>query len=145
MTIFRWSPIQDRDKRVPYYGNYYNEEECDCGCDTFDSWNPSTDIYNTKDSMVFLVELPGVSKEDVNIEIKDSILVISGNRKRDHEYEDAKIYVNERCNGKFYRAFRLPKEIDAGKVEASIKDGILELRLGKHEEQKPKQIKIDVQ
>jgi len=146
--------MQDSDNTVPFYSNRYARENgsengkeygCDCGCDTFDSWKPSTDIYNTKDNVVFKVELPGVPKEDVKIEVKESILTISGQRQREKEYGDAKPYSLERCNGKFYRAFRLPKEVDASRIDASMKDGILELRVAKPEETKPRQIQVNVQ
>lgn len=117
-----------------------SEQDNDC----LATWYPATDIYDTKDGFVFKMELPGLKKEDVDVEIEDNILSIKGERKEEKEFKDDSVHRTERYSGKFYRAFRLPKNVDAKKIDASMKDGILELKVAKPEEIKPKQVPVSV-
>ena len=118
------------------YGD--NERENDMA-----AWYPSTDIYETKDDYVFKLEVPGLTKEDIKIELKDSTLSISGERKEENEVKKEDFHRIESCSGKFCRNFSLPRNIDPKKVNAKMKDGILELRIAKAEEAKPKSIPIE--
>jgi HSP20 family protein len=106
-------------------------------------WRPAADIYDTGNGYVLKMEVPGFSKEDVNIEFKDNILSVSGERKETDRADD-KYHLAERYSGKFQRAFRLPKDVDAQKINASMKDGVLELKVAKPEEKKPRNIPITV-
>jgi len=106
-------------------------------------WMPATDIYETKDDYMFKVELPGIAKEDIKIEVNGENLSIKGERK----VEDVKpesYHRNERVCGTFMRNFQLPKNADGQKMSAAMKDGILELRIPKLEESKPKSIPINI-
>jgi len=102
--------------------NSFVDESCE-------NWKPLTDIYDTTENFVLKMDLPGVSKEDVNVEFKDTVLTISGERK-----------TGKTC--KFNRSFRFPANIDGAKIDASMKDGILELKVAKPEERKPRVIPI---
>jgi HSP20 family protein len=106
-------------------------------------WSPALDLYQTNDNVVVLVELPGLRKEDIEISLHDGALTIAGERKIESA-SDQEIERSERYIGKFRRSIALPTRIDAGKVTASYRDGILTITLPKAEEAKPKQIQVNV-
>jgi len=108
-------------------------------------WNPVADIYETKDEYVFKVELPGISKEDVKVELTGDNLTIKGERKEEKEVKRDDYHRVERFSGSFARSFRLPKNADAQNMKASMKDGVLELKVPKSEESKSKAIPINIQ
>jgi HSP20 family protein len=106
-------------------------------------WTPALDLYQTNDDIVAVVELPGMRKEDIEISLHDGILTIGGERKSESS-EGEKATRSERFVGKFRRSISLPTRVDANKVSASYKDGILTVTLAKAEEVKPKQIQVNV-
>ncbi len=108
-------------------------------------WAPATDIYETKDDYVFKVELPGIAKEDIKVELNGDTLGIKGERKEEKEVKREEYHRIERVCGNFLRNFQLPKNADGQKMKAAMKDGILELRIPKREETKPKAIPINVE
>jgi HSP20 family protein len=108
-------------------------------------WNPAADIYETKDDYVFKVELPGISKEDIKVEMTGDNLSIKGERKEEKEVKKEEYHRVERYYGSFTRSFRLPKNADGQKMKAAMKDGILELKIPKMEEAKTKTIPINIQ
>jgi HSP20 family protein len=105
-------------------------------------WSPPVDIYETDDAFVLKAELPGFRKDDVSIEMQHKRLVIRGERKRETEAKEEQYHRIERAYGRFERAFWLPTNVDAEKIQATFKDGVLELRLPKSEAAKPKRIAI---
>ena len=107
-------------------------------------WLPSIDLYEERDHLMLKAELPGMKKEDIDISLHGDVLTLSGERKEEKEYEQAETYRSERFLGKFQRTFTLPVAVDASKVQASYKDGILTVQLPKSEEAKPKQIEVKV-
>lgn len=102
---------------------------------------PRTNLSDTGDNLELLAELPGVAKEDLQIKIQGNYLQINGSRKTEAP-EGFKTHRNERSAGTFSRSFTLPYEVDASKVEATLKDGLLTLVLPKAETAKPRQITI---
>ncbi len=108
-------------------------------------WSPDVDIYETKDSIVVKADIPGVEKDKVKVEIKDNILTIRGERKEERETKEHNVYRMERHYGEFVRSFALPQKVDASKIKAKYKDGILEITLPKPEEVKGKEIKVEVE
>lgn len=110
----------------------------------FSGWSPSLDVYQDKDSLYVKCELPGMKKEDIEITLHDGILSLSGERKHEEKHEEGESFRSERFFGKFHRSVTLPTSVDAGKVSASYKDGILTVTLPKTEEAKPKQIEVRV-
>ena len=102
---------------------------------------PRTNLSDTGDNLQITAEVPGVAKEDVQVKIQGNYLEISGSRKTNIP-EGYKAHRNERGAGTFSRSFTLPYEVDAAKVEATLKDGLLNLRLPKAESAKPRQIAI---
>ncbi|MBF0571715.1 MAG: Hsp20/alpha crystallin family protein [Candidatus Omnitrophica bacterium] len=107
-------------------------------------WAPAVDIYDSKDSLVVKADLPGLTKDDIEVSIQENILTISGEKKQESKVNENDYLRTERFYGSFHRAISLPTEVERGKVQANFKDGVLELTLPKKEETKPLQIKIDV-
>jgi len=103
---------------------------------------PRTNLYDAGNHFEIKAEVPGLTKEDLNLRIQGNYLEISGNRKADAP-EGYKAHRVERAAGSFTRSFTLPADVDTEKVEASLKDGILTLTLPKAEAAKPKQITIN--
>jgi HSP20 family protein len=108
------------------------------------TWAPSVDIYETNDSFVVSADLPGLSKEDIQIDLKDNTLTLKGEKKFEEKVSRDNYIRVERAYGSFVRSFALPQNIDPDKIKAKYKEGVLELNIPKKEEAKPKQIKVDV-
>lgn len=107
-------------------------------------WAPAVDIHETKDGFLVKAELPGMKQEDIQITIVDNTLTLKGERRRESEVKDGGYTRIERAYGTFQRALALPSVVDASKVKAKYKDGVLEIELPKKEEAKPKEIKVQV-
>jgi HSP20 family protein len=105
-------------------------------------WNPVVDIYDNEDNIVIKAELPGVSKKDIEIDIKDRILTLKGERFADNEVKEDTYYRRERTYGRFERSFTLPANVDPDKIKADYSDGVLKIEVPKPENQKPKQITV---
>jgi HSP20 family protein len=105
-------------------------------------WMPAMDLVESGDHFVLRADLPGVSEEDVKIELEDTTLTISGERTAQHESRDEGYYRLERAFGEFSRTLQLPKGIDPEAVSASFDRGVLEVRIPKPEERKPRRIEI---
>jgi HSP20 family protein len=110
----------------------------------FTGWTPALDLYQNNDNVVAVVELPGMRKEDIEISLHDGMLTIGGERKSETGKNGESAARTERFMGKFRRSITLPTRVDANKVNATYKDGILTVTLPKAEEAKPKQIQINV-
>lgn len=110
--------------------------------DTLAGRQPTTDIYETADDYVFKLEVPGIKKENITIEFKDNTLFIKGERKEEKEVKEEDYHRVESYSGTFARNFQLPENIDAKKIDAVLKNGILTLKVAKAEEKKPKEIPI---
>jgi HSP20 family protein len=108
----------------------------------FFGWAPAVDLFEGKDHFEVRAELPGMNKDQIDISLHEGSLIISGERKLESEDEEAEASRSERFFGRFQRALELPKPVDAGKVTATYKDGILTVTLPKTEESKPKQITV---
>ncbi len=110
----------------------------------FSGWTPALDVYQNADNVVAVVELPGMRKEEIEISLHDGVLTIAGERQVGSA-EGEKAERTERVTGKFRRSITLPTRVDAGKVAASYKDGVLTVTLPKAEEAKPKKIEVSVE
>ena len=102
---------------------------------------PRTNLWDTGDNLEVIAELPGVARADVNVKIQGNYLEISGTRKRDVP-EGYSVHRTERNAASFSRSFTLPYEVDAAQVQATLRDGLLRMRLPKSEAAKPRQITI---
>jgi len=106
-------------------------------------WTPPADIYETKDEMVVVLELPGVSQKEVEISLVGDTLSVRGERRRAVEVEGEDCHRVERTFGPYFRALVLPSVVDSSRIKAIYKDGLLEIRLPKREEAKPRTIPIE--
>jgi HSP20 family protein len=107
-------------------------------------WYPAVDVLEGKDSYLIRAELPGMKKEDIRVEVKDGTLVLSGERKSEKPAEGVEYRHAERVAAKFWRSFSLPETVKHEGIEATYKDGVLEIRVPKAEEAKPRQIEVSV-
>jgi HSP20 family protein len=105
-------------------------------------WIPPMDLVEAGDHFVLKADLPGMSEDDVSIEIEDGTLRISGERKAEHEEREQGWYRIERSFGNFNRSLSLPDGVDPDGVTAEFKNGVLELRIPKPEQRKPRRIEI---
>jgi HSP20 family protein len=105
-------------------------------------WHPTCDIKESGNELVLHAELPGVNKEDVQIELKDHILTISGEKKFEKKEENEKYLRTERSYGKFTRSVRLPENVTEDQVKASFNNGVLEVTWPKEQKVEPKKITI---
>jgi HSP20 family protein len=112
---------------------------------TSGAWVPPVDIYHTGDHEVVLkAELPDMTREDIDITVDNGTLTIKGEKKLSTEVKEEQFHRIERRYGTFSRSFSLPPTVDAGKVAAEYKNGVLTVRLPLREEAKPRQIKVDI-
>ena len=106
---------------------------------------PAIDLHENDNSYTVRAEMPGVKKEDIDVTVHDGVLTINAESRYEHEEkEEGRVIRQERRYGKYVRSIRLGKDVDENNVKASYKDGVLELKLPKVEEVKPKKIAIDV-
>jgi HSP20 family protein len=147
MALARWTPYRDvmsvRDEMNRVFNEVFSRSSNDDSTWYSGAWSPPVDIYETDDALVMKAELPGFSKDDINIELKDHTLVIKGERKREDEVQEGSYHRTERVYGAFQRSFMLPTTVDQEKVKAAYKDGVLELRLPKVQAAQPKRIAVN--
>ena len=105
---------------------------------------PSMDLVETDEHFVLRADLPGLSQEDVSIELEDNVLTVSGERKAEHEAKKEGYYRMERSFGQFRRSLTLPDGVDADAIAATFDKGVLEVRIPKPEERKPRKVAIQV-
>ena len=105
-------------------------------------WVPPMDLVEAEDHFVLKADLPGLAEGDVNIEVQDGTLTISGERKAEHEQREKGWYRIERSFGRFSRSLSLPDGVDPDRIEASFSHGVLQVRIPKPEERKPRRISI---
>ena len=114
----------------------------DVGENQAQRWTPATDLVEAEDHFVLRADLPGVAEEDVSIEIQDSTLTVSGERKAEHEQRERGWYRVERSFGRFSRSLTLPEGVNADAISAGFDKGVLEVRIPKPEERKPRRVQI---
>jgi HSP20 family protein len=153
MATERWSPFVSVERWDPFRSMSDMPGEVNRLFDSFlgrpaasvpRTWAPVLDIHETKDELVLSFELPGVTDKDVSLSITGDLLTLKGERAANRDVKDENVYRVERVYGKFERSVQLPMPVQADKVKATYRDGVLEVKLPKVEEVKPKAIKIDV-
>jgi HSP20 family protein len=146
MTPVKWDPwkslsfLQDRINRM--FWEAFPEPRSEDDEISLGTWYPAVDIHENDEAIVLQAELPGLKKEDIDIEVKENILTLKGERKQSTEIKEQNYYRQERSLGKFSRSFTLPAVIDPAKVVASYKAGVLEVKIPKPKELKATQIDI---
>ena len=141
MTLVRWDPIRELagmevDRLNNMFSNFYGE-----GLSR--GWVPAVDVYETEQHEIVLkAELPDMKREDIGVTFENHVLTLTGERKGEQEISRDRFQRLERFQGTFSRSFTLPATVDAGRISATYKDGVLTVRLPQREEAKPKQITV---
>jgi len=147
MRITKWQPYADLATMYDRWNSFLGEDLLDESPRnglTPSAWRPMTDVHESKDAYIFKSELPGFKKEDIKVEFSGDTLTIRGERKKEEESADESCHRLERSYGGFERSFTIPKNVDAKKIDAALKDGVLMLSIPKIEEAKTKAIPIQV-
>jgi len=137
MSLIPWNPFREIDRDM---FNFMDNMPF-----RFTGTSPRVDVYETDDKVVVKAEIPGVSKEDLNIFVNENLIRISGQTKRENEFTDENAYHSERYYGSFSRTIPLPVEVKSEEAKASYKDGILSITMPKVQPAKSKGRKIDIQ
>ncbi len=146
MALIRWEPARELGTLQSEMNRLFNT--------FFDTpaqphnggrgWIPAMDLVETDSDFVLRADLPGLSEDDVNIELEDNVLTVSGERKAEHEERKEGYYRIERTSGAFRRTLTLPEGVDPASVKASFDRGVLEVRIPKPEQRKPRRVAIAV-
>lgn len=141
-----WDPFRDLTEVEREMGKWFGRRPLVSWASRTDGgqWLPEVDITEEKDRILVRADLPGMKQEDISVEVSDGVLTIKGERKKETETKEGKTYRLERSYGSFLRSFTLPAGVDASKVNATYKSGVLDIALPKLAEAKAKQIKVDV-
>ena len=138
----RWDPFDELTtlrNRMDRLWSRMTEEE-----PALANWSPASDVVETKDDIVIKAELPGIDAKDLEVQIENGVLSIQGERNAEKESEEKGFRRIERAYGSFFRSFVLPPNVEIDRVGATFVNGVLEVRMPKKEEAKPRSIKVDV-
>ena len=146
MTIVRWEPIRElsslQTEMNRLFNSVFDAPSTTGGRADARRWTPAMDLFERDDHFVLRADLPGMSEEDVKIELEDTTLTVSGEPKAEHEDRGEGYYRVERAFGTFARTLTLPQGVDPEAVTASFDRGVLEIRVPKPEARKPRRIEI---
>ncbi len=147
MAVVKWDPLRDllsiQDRMNRLFEQTLSRSRAEEGI-AASTWSPAVDIYETPETIVMKAELPSLSREDIEIHIRDNTLTLRGERRFAKEVQQESYLRIERAYGTFQRSFTLPATIQQDKIRAVFQDGVLELTLPKAEEAKPKKVAIEV-
>ncbi len=146
MALVKWDPWQEIEGMFDRYSRAVGSPRTG-GQDVIATgdWIPQVDIAETDKEFVIKAEIPEVKKEDIKVTVDNDVLTIKGERKQEKEEKGKKFHQVERYYGSFTRSFTLPGNVDGTKIQASFKDGMLNLKIQKTEETKPKVIEVKVE
>jgi HSP20 family protein len=142
MTLVRWDPFRELLNVHDRLSQLSSDSSARGQNDLYGNWTPAVDIFERGDDLIVRAEVPGVQKEQLESQVEDGTLVLSGERKRESEVREEDAYRLERSYGKFSRSFRLPATVDPSKITAQYRDGVLELRLPKLDQARPRKVAI---
>ena len=140
-TLSIWNPIHEIDE---LFHNRFTSVLGE-GNAQLTAWSPVVDIEETDKNYMIRAELPGLDKDKVKVSVEDGVLMLSGERNLERKVEGKTFHRVERSHGTFSRSFTLPEDVDAEKVNANYKDGLLEVSVMKREDAKPKAIEVRVE
>ena len=140
-TLVRWEPFRELASLQSEMSRLMNGLFEGPG-QTAQSWVPPLDVWETESALVYAFDLPGITEEKISIEVTDDTLTVTAERERVLDESDERYRRFERRYGTFSRAVGLPQGVDESKIEAAYKDGVLEVRVPKPEEQKPHRIQL---
>jgi HSP20 family protein len=149
MALIRWEPVRElntiQTEMNRLFNSFFDTPTPATGQGAMlRRWIPAMDLVETQDDFVLRADLPGLGEGDVNIELEDNVLTISGERKAEHKEQKEGYYRVERAWGNFSRSLTLPEGVDPESVQASFDRGVLEVRIPKPEQRKPRKVAISV-
>jgi HSP20 family protein len=151
MALIRWEPVRElstiQNEMNRLFNTFFDAPTTTSGgtgSTPMRRWIPAMDLLETEDHFVLRADLPGLSEEDVNLELEDNVLTLSGERKSSHEESKEGYYRVERAWGSFSRSLTLPEGVDPDGVTAAFDRGVLEVRVPKPEQRKPRKVAINV-
>jgi HSP20 family protein len=148
MALIRWEPARElsslQTEMNRLFGTFLDPPTGGVANGGVRRWVPPMDLVETEDHYVLRADLPGVSDDDVDIELEDNVLTVSGEREVEHEGRKEGYYRVERSFGRFSRSLTLPEGVDAEAIAASFDHGVLEVRIPKPEQRKPRRVSIAV-
>ena len=149
MALIRWEPARElnslQSEMNRLFNTFFDTPTTGSGNGgAVRRWVPSMDLVETEDHFVLKADLPGLDAGDVSIEVEDNVLTVSGERRTEHEEQKEGFYRMERSFGQFRRSLTLPDGVDAEKIAATFDKGVLEVRIPKPEERKPRRVAIHV-
>ena len=149
MALVRWDPFRDVAELQNRINRMFDESfgrsrELDDEMN-LKAWRPAVDIYEAENGIIVAVELPGVSKESVAVEVKDDVLILKGERLADPAVSEDRYYRRERLFGPFKRSFTLHQNIKPDQIKATFKDGVLQIEIPRPVQEQPKQITVNVE
>ena len=147
MALVRWEPAREinslQQEMNRLFSTFFDTPGSGPG-NGVRRWVPAMDLVETDDSFVLRADLPGLSEGDVNIELEENDLTVSGERKAEHEERKEGYYRVERATGTFRRSLTLPEGVNADAIGATFDKGVLEVKIPKPEERKPRKVQIQV-
>src|ERR1700761_4795358 len=147
MALIRWEPVRElgtiQNEMNRLFNSFFDTPTVTNGA-ALRRWVPAMDLVETEGEYVLRADLPGMSEADVNIELDENVLTISGERKSEHEERKAGYYRVERSSGAFRRSLTLPEGVDPESVRATFDKGVLEVTVPKPEQQTPRKVQIAV-
>ena len=149
MALVRWEPAREisslQSEMNRLFNTFFDSPAGGANGGQFTRrWVPAMDLVETEDHFVLKADLPGLTESDVNVEVEDNVLTVSGERKAEHEDKREGYVRVERAFGAFRRSLTLPEGIEPEAVQASFENGVLEVRIPKPEERKPRKVAIQV-
>ena len=146
MALIRWEPVRElntiQTEMNRLFNTFFDAPAPGNGPSVSRRWLPAMDLVEDGGEYVLRADLPGLSEKDVNIELEDNVLTISGERKSEHEERKEGYHRVERASGSFSRSLTLPEGVDPEGVRASFERGVLEVRIPKPEQRKPRKVTI---
>ena len=146
MNLIKWNPWREMDTFSNRFGSLFDGRFFPAVSFSEESglrdWQPVVDIYDEGGKTVIKAEIPGVDKDKINVDVKDGILTLTGERSYENETKEENYHRRERAYGKFQRSFALAEGLDPDTIDADYKDGVLKIEIPKPEGKKPKKIEI---
>ena len=147
MALVRWEPVRELNSLQSEMNRLFNtffDTPTGGNGGGLRRWVPAMDLVETDDHFVLKADLPGLDSGDVNIEVEDNVLTVSGERKVEQEEKREGFHRVERSFGRFRRSLKLPDGVDADAIAATFDKGVLEIRIPKPEARKPRRVAIKV-